>query len=350
MFIMEEQRTTSFLTDEEEQELLTLHRTMKDKRKAYRINAIILLNRGYSKKEVERILLIDRKSIIKYEKDYTKGGIEKLLRDDFIQYSGKLTEKQKVQLVDDLRKNLFSTAKAVGGHVLKKYGVRYTNDGMVKLLHSLGFSYKKTKAVPAKADRQQQEKFVEDYSRLRSNRGENEGIFFLDATHPVYNNLPGYAWIETGKEAEVKTNSGRQRLSINGVYSPITNEVIVREDVTVTDESNIKLFKKIEKTHPELGKIYVIHDNARYNHSKRLREYLEGSRVVMMSLPSYSPNLNVIERLWKLLKKQVLYNKYYENYDDFREAVMNFLNKWVKKNKKALASLMTENFHIYDTC
>ena len=68
-----------------------LHRTMKDKRKAYRINAIILLNRGYTKSEVERLLLIDRKSIIKYEKDYRKGGIEKLLRDDYVLYSGKLS-------------------------------------------------------------------------------------------------------------------------------------------------------------------------------------------------------------------------------------------------------------------
>ena len=70
----------------------------------------------------------------------------------------------------------------------------------------------------------------------------------------------------------------------------------------------------------------------------------------MIPLPSYSPNLNLIERLWGLMKRGVLYNRYYENYDDFREAIQYFFKKWLPKNKDVLTSLMTENFHIYDTC
>ena len=347
---MDEEKNIPFLSAEEEQILLEAHRALKDKRKAYRINAIILLNKGYTKKEIERILLIDRKSIIKYEKDYRKGGVDRLLRDEYVSYCGKLSESEKEILKQDLRENLFVTAKAVSEHVRKKFKKHYSNDGIVKLLHSLGFSYKKTKVVPAKADREKQEQFVEEYQELRGKIKENEGIYFLDATHPVYNNIPGYGWIETGKEHEVKTNSGRQRLSINGLYSPITNEVVVREELTVTDESNIALFKYIEKLHPELETIYIIHDNARYNHSKRLREFLETSRIIMIPLPTYSPNLNLIERLWGLMKRQVLYNRYYESYDDFRNAISYFFKKWLKKNKPALASLMTENFHIYEMC
>lgn len=83
-----------------------LHRTMKDKRKAYRINAIILLNRGYTKSEVERLLLIDR-----------KGGIKKLLRDDYVLYSGKLSEKEKEALKNELCSTVFTTAKAVCDYV-----------------------------------------------------------------------------------------------------------------------------------------------------------------------------------------------------------------------------------------
>ena len=347
---MEERKHEPFLSNEEEQELRTLHRTMKDKRKAYRINAIILLNRGYTKTEVERILLIDRKSIIKYEKDFRKGGVDKLLRDEYFLYSGKLSEDEKELLKQDIRNTLFVTAKAICDHVYKKFGKKYTNDGMVKLLHTLGFSYKKTKVIPAKADRLKQEQFVSNYRELRENIGKYEGLYFLDASHPVYNNIPDYGWIETGKEQEVRTASGRQRLSINGVFSPISREVIVREETTVTDESNIALFKKIEKRHPELKTIFIIHDNARYNHSRRLREYLETTRIKMIPLPSYSPNLNLIERLWGLMKRSVLYNRYYETYDDFREAILNFFNTWLPKNKDVLTSLMTENFHIYDTC
>jgi len=347
---MEGRNTTPLLSPEEEQVLLEAHRALKDKRKAYRINTIILLNRGYTKSEVERILLIDRKSIIKYEKDYRKGGVDKLLRDEYIHYFGKLTESDKETLKQDLRENLFVTANAVRDHVRKKFKKDYSNDGIVKLLHSLGFSYKKSKVVPAKADREKQEQFVENYRKLRVKLKKNEDIYFLDASHPVYNNIPGYGWIETGREHEVKTTCGRQRLSINGLYSPITNEVLVREESTVTDESNIALFKTIEKRHPELKTIYIVHDNARYNHSKRLREYLQTSRIKMIALPTYSPNLNLIERLWGLMKRQVLYNRYYESYDDFRNAILYFFTKWLQKNKQVLMSLMTENFHIYETC
>jgi transposase len=347
---MKEREHIPFLSKEQEKELLTLHRTMKNKRKAYRINAIILLNRGYTKTEVERILLIDRKSLLKYEKDYQKGGVDKLLRDEYSFYSGKLTEQEKTILVEDLRNTLFVTAKEVSAHVHKKFRKRYTNDGMVKLLHSLGFSYKKTKVVPAKADRVKQKKFVNKYRRLRKKLGKDEGLYYLDATHPVYNNIPGYGWIETGEEREIKTASGRQRLSINGVYSPIDHEVIVREDETVTDESNMLLFDKIQKLHPEHKRIYIIHDNARYNHSNRLKEYLKTSRIKMIPLPTYSPNLNLIERLWGLMKRSVVYNRYYENYDDFREAILCFFRKWLPKHEEVLISLMTENFHIYDSC
>lgn len=344
---MDEQSFKPFLSADKERELLEMHRSMKDKRKAYRINTIILLNRGYTKTEVERILLIDRKSILKYEKDYRKGGIAELLRDDYNFYCGKLSASEKQVLIEDLRSRLFMTAKAVCNHVYKKFGKRYSNDGMVKLLHSLGFSYKKTKMIPAKADHDAQLGFIADYQEMRGNIGKNEGLYFLDASHPVYNNIPGYAWIETGKEHEVKTASGRQRVSINGVYSPITHEVMVREDETVNDESNIALFRKLEKRHPELTTLYVIHDNARYNHSKRLREFLETSRIKMIPLPSYSPNLNLIERLWGLMKRNVLYNKYYESYDDFRNAILHFFNKWLPRNKHVLISLMAENFHVF---
>ena len=64
-------------------------------------------------------------------------------------------------------------------------------------------------------------------------------------------------------------------------------------------------------------------------------------------MPSYSPNLNLIERLWKLFKKKVLYNKYYERIDDFRNAVFNFFNNSINSMQEELKNLMVENFHIF---
>lgn len=346
---MDKVKSKPFLTAEEEEILREAHRALKDKKNAYRINVILLLNKGYSKSAIEKILLLDRSSIVKYKKDYDKGGIDKLMNNDYVAYSGKLNEDEKETFKKDLRENLFSTAKEICEHVKKKFKIEFSNDGMIKLLHSMGFSYKKTKAVPSKANRKEQEIFLKKYRKLRNKIKENEGLYFLDAVHPVYNNLPGYGWIETGKEYEVKTNTGRQRISINGLYSPLTKEVLVREDDTINDISNISLFETLENQHPELDTIYIIHDNAKYNHSKRLKEFLKKSRIKMIALPTYSPNLNLIERLWKLMKIKVVYNTYYNTFDDYRKAVQDFFNNWVKKNPNALASLMTENFHLYET-
>ena len=85
----------------------------------------------------------------------------------------------------------------------------------------------------------------------------NEKIYFLDAMHPVHNNVPDYAWIQKGEEREVKTNSSRARLNINGLYSPIDYETIIRTDESINAQSTLKLFQKIISKHPNLSKIYT---------------------------------------------------------------------------------------------
>ena len=65
-------------------------------------------------------------------------------------------------------------------------------------------------------------------------------------------------------------------------------------------------------------------DNAKYHFSEPVKEFLKTSRVNPIFLPSYSPELNLIERLWKVLKKHVLNNKYYESFNDFKDACDRF--------------------------
>ena len=151
--------------------------------------------------------------------------------------------------------------------------------------------------------------------------------------------------IEKGKEKEILTNTGRKRMNINGVYSPIDHEIIYREDDSINGQSTVKLYKQIEGLHPELSCIFIIRDNAKYYSSEVVKEYLKNSRIVEIKLPTYSPNLNLIERLWKFLKKKTLYNKYYSSYIEFKNAIYNFFEKTVVEDREELISLMTEKFH-----
>jgi putative transposase len=94
------------------------------------------------------------------------------------------------------------------------------------------------------------------------------------------------------------------------------------------------------------GKIHIILDNARYYHSQIVKEFLkEHPRIVLKFMPPYSPNLNIIERLWKILKKKVVYNKFYLKFEDFRNQVILFLDNQIWKEKE-FEKILLDNFQI----
>lgn len=220
---------------------------------------------------------------------------------------------------------------------------------MVITLHRLGFSYKKTKHVPSKANKEKQEEFLESYKKLRKELKQTEKIYFMDGVHPTHNSMPAYAWIKTGADKEIKSNTGRQQININGVYSPDDQEIIIRDDASINSTSTFELLKQIESKHPELTKIYIVRDNARYYVSKEVQAHVSTSRIEFVPLPSYSPNLNLIERLWKLMKKKVMYNKYYPDFEGFKNAIYDFFETGPLIYRDEIKSLLTENFHIFST-
>ena len=175
---------------------------------------------------------------------------------------------------------------------------------MVKLLHSLGFSYKKPKLIPGNADCQAQQQFIETYQQLRKTTGKNVPILFMDGCHPTFNSIAGYGWIRKGKDKELKSNTGRQRLNIK--------------------------------------------DNARYYRSKMVRGYLARSKIELIFLPAYSPNLNLIERFWKYFKKKVLNNQYYSTFEQFVYACKCFFLQRKRHNDEQ-RTLLTENFQLFST-
>ena len=107
----------------------------------------------------------------------------------------------------------------------------------------------------------------------------------------------------------------------------------------------MNLFHKIEAKHQDAETIYIIADNARYYHGCLLKDHLEGTKIQLLYLPPYSPNLNLIKRYWKFFKKTVMHNHYYQTFEQFKQACKNFFRKW-KKYLPELKNLLTENFHI----
>ena len=333
------------LTDQELHDLQVLHRELTNKREADRVKAVLSLSSGWTPSQVAEILLIDRTTVRRYFRDFKKGGVRRLLENNYQRHRGYLSSSQEKKLDEYLQTHLHITAKSVAAYVKERWKIGYTERGMTELLHRLGYVYKKPKLVPGKADAQAQEAFIEEYEKLKENKGKDDVILFMDAVHPQHNPVMANGWIKQGKNFQICSNTGRKRLNINGAVSIETMSMVMRFDDTINAESTIKLFEQIEQKNPKAEKITVICDNARYYRSKLVRDFLENSRIEIMFLPPYAPNLNLIERYWKYFKKIILYNRYYETFNEFKKSCEHFFDN-TDAHESSLRSLLAEDFQI----
>jgi transposase len=333
------------LSAEQLAELRAAHRRTRDQREADRIKAVVSLASGWSPEQVAEVLLVDPNTVRNHFRRYQQGGLPGLLQMAYQGSDCALTDTDLVALEVHVQAHLYLTAKDVAAWVDAEFGVTYTASGMTALLHRLGFVYKKPKLVPGKADPKAQEAFLAEYEKLKQDKGENDVICFMDAVHPQHNPVIGYGWIKRGEDHDVKSNTGRRRVNINGAIDLERLEPVVRFDDTIDGASTIALFQQLEQVYAVATWIYVICDNARYYRSKAVQEYIKDSRIKLVFLPPYAPNLNLIERLWKFFKKKVLYNKYYESFDGFCKACEDFFSN-PGEYQGGLRSLLTENFEI----
>lgn len=339
-----------FLTEKQVIELKHAHRKVREKRLADRIKAVLYLNYGLTYSDIARLLLFDEVTIRRYVKSFKKKGLNGLLEFHYSGGQAKLTKAQELELKNHLidSPHIYLTAKEVASFVRHHYQVNYSVIGVTKLLHRLGFVYKKPKLIPAKADRIKQQQFLDEYFKLKAHLEDKDQIYFLDATHPTYNTRPSMGWILKGTEKLIKSNTGRSRLNLNGALNGKTHEIVIREDEKINSISTINLLDAILDKHPQ-GRIYLIWDNARYYYSRQVRNYLRGHpRLIPRFLPSYSPNLNLIERLWRLFHQKTLYNHYYETFPDFKQAVFGFFDN-LHHYRKEMRTLLTDNFQLVPT-
>jgi transposase len=142
----------------------------------------------------------------------------------------------------------------------------------------------------------------------------------------------------------IRAPAGRQRFNVLGALNALTRQVVtITHDTYINAQSVCALLRKIAAL--ELGvPVTLILDNARYQRCRLVQECAAALKMELLYLPPYSPNLNLIERLWKFVKKKCLYSKYYEKFPAFKAAITNCLEKVETDHKKELESLLTLNF------
>lgn len=181
--------------------------------------------------------------------------------------------------------------------------------------------------------------------RLEEAKAGKRRVYFVDAAHFVFTAFLGYLWCFT--RIFVRTPHGRQRLNVLGALDAVSKEVVtVINETYINAAAVMELLEKLVVASPGIP-ITVVLDNARYQRCNAVIEHARKLGIELLFLPSYSPNLNLIERLWRLVKKLVLNSQYHTDFRSFRESIINCLTTLHEKHEDELKSLLTLKFQVF---
>jgi transposase len=335
------------LKREERDELKRYQRNVSDRSSYIKVTTILMIDKGLDLIEISDHLGIDSTTIYRYLNSYKQDGLSTYLTTNYKGYWGQLSSHQISQLRKELNTNLYTDSKDIASWIKNQWDIAYTPQGVVDLLNRIGFTYKQTKQVPCESDAEKQLAFIETLAKILPQVTDKEAVaYFVDGVHPTHNTRSTHAWIEKGAEREQPTVSGRDRVNINAALNAKQpTDVIHLECETINAQTTKELYQKIIDKNPFIKIIFIISDNARYYRNKELMEWLKTTKIKPIFLPPYSPNLNIIERLWKFLRKKVINTKFYRKKAEFREAILDFF-KNIEQYQKELASLLTLNFRL----
>jgi transposase len=171
-------------------------------------------------------------------------------------------------------------------------------------------------------------------------------VFFVDAAHFVFGTFLCCLW--SFARLFVRAASGRQRFNVLGAWNAITQELVAVTNTTVVNtETMCELLRELA-SQGLVGPITVVLDNARYQRNAVVQALADSLKIELLFLPPYSPNLNLIERLWRFTKREALYGRYHPTFAHFQAAVQDVLGQVSTKHKDRLASLMTLNFQVFE--
>ena len=193
-----------------------------------------------------------------------------------------------------------------------------------------------------------QQQFLADELRPRLDAAQaGQGhVFFVDAAHFVFGTFLCCLW--SFARLFVRAASGRQRFNVLGAWNAVTRELIAVTNTTVVNtETMCELLREIA-VRELVGPITLVLDNARYQRNATVQALAAQLGITLLYLPSYSPNLNLIERLWKFIKRKELYGRYYPRFDEFRTAIQTCLSEVSTIYRTALKKLMTLNFQTFE--
>lgn len=319
------------------------HRQERDRRLCDRIKAVLLSSEGWSVPKIAQALRIHETSVKRHLDDFHSS---KKLKPENGGSQSCLSQQQTQFLINHLTEITYQNTSEIIDYVKESLGIVFSVSGMNAWLHRQGFSYKKATGIPHKMDPDKQQRFIKKYRRLKKT-ADKSPILFIDAVHPTQSTRLSHGWIKTGEENPIRTTGSRTRLNIVGALDLKKIEsTCVKSYKTINSEKLIDFFFHIRKQYSFNTKINLILDGASYHRSNSVKQAARKLKFKLHYLPPYSPNLNPIERLWKVMNEHARNNVYFASAKEFRQAIDHFFTHTLSIIGKSLSSRINDNFQI----
>jgi transposase len=331
------------LTSELKSALELRHSKVRDGYERDRIKAVLLRAKGWTIVMIAQALLVHEATISRHIKDFIED--QKLIPENGGSLSH-LNKEQTKQLIEHLSDITYFHTHQICSYIKTTFKITYSVSGLNKWLHHNGFSYKQPKGVPHKFCADEQDDFITRYTSLKAEMKEKDVLLFMDAVHPTQATKVTSGWIRTGVDKTIETTGSRTRVNVVGaIRLGYLEETVTKQyEKTVNGDAIIDFFYHIKEKYKNKSVINLVLDGAGYHKKLEVVDKAKELGIKLHYLPAYSPNLNPIERLWKVMNEHARNNKYFATAKDFRRSINNFFDSVLPNIGATLSGRINDNF------
>lgn len=300
----------------------------------------------FKHQEIAKILSIHPDSVTTYLQVYQAGGLALLKQ---VNYGTNTSLLDRVpNLKEELENHPPKTIKEARHRIAEFCGIDRSLNRVHAYLLRIGMRRLKTGHIPSKANPEKQQQWLEEVLQpaLDLAQKEQAHVLFMDAVHFVFAPFLCYLWCFA--RVFIKAPAGRKRLNVIGAVNSLTKQVHYTSNTTYVNAISIVDFLYQLAIFYYGKPIYIVLDNARYQHCKYVKEIAQKLGITLLFMPPYSPNLNIIERLWKFIKKTCLQAHYYESFDLFKLNILKTFKQLNSTYSEDLNSLLSLNFQQFE--
>lgn len=312
-----------------------------------KLHVIYLKSLGFPHFEIARIARVSVDRVTIYLKEYDQSGLSGIgeLR-IYRPVSSLLPFRDQIKA--HFQKHPPHTVSEASHEIEKLVGIKLSLSACRSFMRKhLVMKCRKMAVIPSKADPEKQALFLNDSLQplLAEEKHGKRKVFFVDAAHFVMGAFLGMLWCF--ERLFLKSSSGRKRYNVLGAYSVSgTDLVTITNDAYINSDTIVALLIKIKQQYPSIP-VTLVMDNARYQRCIKVINEAKALEIDLLFLPPYSPNLNLIERLWKFTKKACLYNAYYETFSEFKAAIDDCLDNVKSTYREQVKTLLNPKFQLF---